>query len=63
MHENRVLWFNDIEEGFNVSRFEEAGLIPDDEYWCNQDELHRALRNLRDGGGVRLGSPKPIEPA
>jgi hypothetical protein len=63
VHEDRVLWFNDIEEGFNVSRFEAAGRIPGDEYWCNQDELHRALRNLRDGDGVRLGPPRPIEPA
>lgn len=37
--ENRVLWYNDIEEGFNVSNFTEPGTIPSTEYWCNQDEL------------------------
>ncbi len=57
-----MLWFNDIEEGFNVSRFEEAGQIPHDEYWCNQDELHLVLRSLREGGGIRLGPPEPVGP-
>ncbi|AXR70199.1 hypothetical protein DPV73_18930 [Leptospira mayottensis] len=33
----RVIWFNDIEYGFNISRYSEYELI--DEYWCNQDEL------------------------
>ena len=42
-----VLWYNDIEEGFNVSKFREWGVIPDDEYWCNQDELESALNRLR----------------
>ena len=27
----KVLWYNDIEEGFNVSRFVTRGRIPDDE--------------------------------
>ena len=44
---DRVLWYNDIEEGFNVSRFREWGIIPDDQYWCNQDELEFALHRLR----------------
>ena len=30
--------YNDIEDGFNVSRFETPGRIAD--YWCNQSELH-----------------------
>src|SRR6476660_8959022 len=36
---DRVLWYNHIEEGFNVSRFDNRGEIPRNEYWCNQDNL------------------------
>src|ERR1700720_2971969 len=43
---DRVLWYNDIEEGFNVSRFGTVGVIPDDEYWCHQDALCVALAEL-----------------
>jgi hypothetical protein len=32
-----VIWYNDLEEGFNRSRYSEFGTI--DDYWCNQDEL------------------------
>jgi hypothetical protein len=32
-----VIWYNDIEEGFNRSGFTAYGTI--DDYWCNQDEL------------------------
>lgn len=50
----RVLWFNDIEEGFNVSTFVVAGTIPDDQYFCTQDELTYALRLFAgDAGGGR----------
>ena len=58
--ENRVLWYNDIEDGFNVSRFEEEGVIPSDEYWCNQDVLSWALPALAGMAGTRLGPPEPI---
>jgi len=43
---DRVVWYNDIEEGFNVSAYECDGEIPSDEYRCNQDELHHALMRL-----------------
>lgn len=46
---DQVLWFNDIEEGFNVSRFSERGIIPEREYWCNQDPLRFALAELKIG--------------
>ena len=42
--EQRALWYNDIEDGFNVSRFDAAGRIND--YCCNQDDLGLALRRL-----------------
>ena len=58
-----VIWYNDIEEGFNRSSYTTSGVI--DEYWCNQDELEWTLNHLLeelDGGsdGHRLGPPEPI---
>ncbi len=38
------VWYNDIEDGFNVSRFETTGRIAD--YWCSQSELHHTLPEL-----------------
>lgn len=39
-----VLWYNDIEGGFNASLYLEEGVI--EGYWCNQDTLHQALLGL-----------------
>ena len=39
-----VIWYNDIEEGFNRSRYTAYGSI--DDYWCNQDELELTVRYL-----------------
>ena len=39
-----VIWYNDIEEGFNRSVYSEYGVIHD--YWCNQDELNVTLEYL-----------------
>ncbi len=39
-----VVWFNDIEEGFNFSVYTEFGRI--NEYWCNQDELEHAIQKI-----------------
>lgn len=48
---NNVIWYNDIEHGFNQSTYTKYGKI--NEYWCNQDELEFAVQNiinmLRDG--------------
>ena len=41
---NFVLWYNDIEEGFNTSSFTKEGAI--EQYWCNQDSVHVALLGL-----------------
>lgn len=38
---NSVIWYNDIENGFNNSKYHEDGTI--DEYWCNQDEPSESL--------------------
>ncbi len=60
-----VLWFNDIELGFNLSRYSAFGKI--DEYCCNQDELQRSMyqiqRLMQNGefpGG--FGPSQPINP-
>jgi len=60
IRDGRVLWYNDIEHGFNVSRFVTTGIIPDSEYWCNQDELRWALPRLAGERGVNLGPPQPV---
>lgn len=39
-----VIWYNDIEDGFNRSSYTHVGQI--DDYWCNQDELEITLRYL-----------------
>lgn len=41
----RAIWYNDIEGGFNVSQYTEAGTLG--EYWCNQDELYHVIWHLR----------------
>ncbi|MCH4246959.1 MAG: hypothetical protein LKF82_03845 [Acinetobacter populi] len=53
---NHVLWYNDIEEGFNLSTFKEWGII--EEYWCNQDDLEWVVQDIinqiRDGYSSKL---------
>ena len=39
-----VVWFNDIEDGFNRSRFAEYGTI--EQYWCNHDELELSVQYI-----------------
>ncbi|HKF50516.1 MAG TPA: hypothetical protein VKB38_24340 [Terracidiphilus sp.] len=61
-----VLWYNDVEDGFNRSQYLTYGTIPDDEYWCNQDDLEHQIRKMMtelstgEGSGGRLGPPQPI---
>ena len=46
-----VVWFNDIERGFNISRYATAGTIAG--YYCNQDELNDtvlAIQSMIDDG-------------
>lgn len=43
-HEGRVIWYNDIEEGFNVSPFTERGAI--EEYGTEQLDLCDAVKKL-----------------
>ena len=39
-----VIWYNDIEDGFNRSGYVAYGMI--DDYWCNQDELELTVEYL-----------------
>lgn len=40
----RVIYYNDIEEGFNISGYTKYGII--DDYFCNQDDLDIAIQNI-----------------
>ena len=61
----RVIWYNDIEEGFNISEYEVYKKI--DGYYCNQDKLNWAINRLNNlakfGGNIvnQAGPPKPLE--
>lgn len=39
-----IVWFNDIEDGFNHSPYSDYGTI--DTYSCSQDELEWVVQNL-----------------
>jgi len=58
-----VIWYNDIEEGFNVSPFKRWGVI--EEYACEQLKLHHWLSRLNEHvstgqffSASRLGPPE-----
>lgn len=63
---NKVVWYNDIEDGFNCSRYSKYGEI--DDYWCNQDQLEWTVQNIineiKNGytSGSSFGPPRPIVP-
>lgn len=41
---SQVLWFNDIEDGFNISTYKTHGVIA--EYHSNQNELYHSISYL-----------------
>lgn len=46
-----VIWYNDLEDGFNRSVYSQYGVI--DDYWCNHDDLDvtvQYLANVLRGG-------------
>ena len=61
----KVIWYNDIEDGFNISDYITYGQI--DGYICNQDGLSNAVTRLFDlvkfGGGVvgQAGPPQNLQ--
>jgi hypothetical protein len=56
-----VMYWEDFEEGFNVSPIGTDGRIL--EHWCTQDELRFALNHWIKGrtGPLKLGPAKAIE--
>ena len=42
--EDRVIFYNEIEEGFNISIYHSKGIIND--CWCNQDTIRQTLHSL-----------------
>ena len=58
----KVIYYNDIEEGFNISEYKTYGVI--EEYFCHQDALRHAVQRLFDlikfGGNVQGHSRLPI---
>jgi hypothetical protein len=42
----KVIWYNDIEEGFNISDYKDYGII--NNYYSNQDELNWVVTRLFD---------------
>lgn len=59
-----VIWYNDIEDGFNLSGYRPGNIIH--EYICMQDELQWTLRRAlsilttgQDSGPV-MGPPQPL---
>jgi hypothetical protein len=61
---NTVIWFNDIEDGFNRSQYSRFGVI--DAYLCNRDQLQwtvqYVLDEIRTGqpSGSYVGPPEPL---
>jgi hypothetical protein len=61
-----VVWYNDIEDGFNRSQYVNYGEIPASEYWCNQDGLDLQVRQLMHlvatgENSAQFGPPIPGE--
>ncbi len=58
-----VIWYNDIEEGFNRSNYSAYGQIED--YWCNHDELELTIQylvhSLEQGTDLVRMRSKPIK--
>jgi hypothetical protein len=58
--DDEVIYWEDVEEGFNVSPIDKSGTIL--EHWCNQDELPHALNAWIEGRSLsgRFGPARPI---
>jgi predicted esterase YcpF (UPF0227 family) len=57
---DEVIYYEDVEEGFNVSPISQEGRIL--EHWCSQDELRFALNAWIEGRGLhgRFGPAQPL---
>lgn len=45
----QIIWYNDIEEGFNISNYSNYGEIA--EYGCDQNEIDIAVKMLWNASG------------
>ena len=45
---NRVIWYNDIEDGFNISNYKEYGQILN--YTCDQYKLNEVVWQFYHSG-------------
>ena len=63
IYRNQVIWYNDIEEGFNVSTYKKYGHI--NGYYCNQDGLSyaviRVFNSIKSGGKVTMHRAPPTK--
>jgi hypothetical protein len=59
--DDEVIYWEDVEEGFNVSPLDSEGNIL--EHWCNQDELGIALNAWIEGRDMpyRLQPARPLQ--
>ena len=58
---NEVIYWEDVEEGFNFSPVDSNGQIL--EHWCNQDKLPLAVNAWIEGRGLhgRCSPAKPLD--
>jgi hypothetical protein len=57
--DDEVLYWEDVDEGFNFSRLDEDGRIV--EHWCNQDSLSTAMQHwMGHPQQERCGPAEPI---
>lgn len=59
--DNEVIYWEDVEEGFNVSPVDSEGNVL--EHWCNQDELGFALNAWIEDRGMagRFAPARPLD--
>lgn len=57
-HNNEAMYYEEAEEGFNISPVGSAGEIL--QHWCNQDELRHALTAWMGGRKQKLGPGVPV---
>jgi hypothetical protein len=55
----KIIWYNDIEEGWNSSAYSKYGAFSD--YCCNQDELEWVVEEFRTNQTrIKLSGPMPL---
>ena len=57
-HRDEIMYYNDVEGGFNTSPVNEDGSIV--HYWCNQDTLQAALHTWLRQDQADSGASAPL---